>query len=276
MQSNEMSREGTLLLIDGNPQDLAMAKGVLLQDFDILIAPSVEAVFGFSRLTRPDLVIMALQTSAEIGLFGQLHALRDASVVFFGPDDREAEVSAYRLGGVGYIRKPYHAELLRQQVRTLYRLVTSISALKDALRRETVLRQNIDVFAYSFQGKRILLAEDVEINQLILANMLQGNHAVLDFAADGAAAVAMFAANPDAYAIILMDIQMPNMDGIAATRAIRGMDAERSKTIPIVALTANLSPGDVREYRRIGMNAVIGKPVDPEQLLRVLIELLAL
>lgn len=275
MQANAKEKEGTLLIVDSIPEDLVFAKSVLMQDFEIVIAPSVEMMQAFSGRLRPDLVLMDLRMAADLPALALGHADHRTPVIYFGENSPDAEVASYHAGGIGYIRKPYHAELLRRQVITLCRLITSISLLNDALRRETLLRESIDVLAYSFGGKRILLAEDMQINQLIIANMLSANQVEVDFADDGIAAVAQFSATPDAYAAILMDIQMPNMDGIAATRAIRSQGADRGKTIPIVALTASTTPDDIRKYRRIGMDAVLGKPVDREQLLRTLIELLA-
>lgn len=114
----------------------------------------------------------------------------------------------------------------------------------------------------NYEGKSILVAEDTEINREIIKAFLQNTKVKLDFAANGLEAVDMFKAAPDKYGLILMDVQMPKMDGLEATRKIRALDIDRAKTIPIVALTANVFNEDIRECLSAGMNSHIGKPID--------------
>ena len=118
-----------------------------------------------------------------------------------------------------------------------------------------------------FAGKRILVAEDVEMNREVLAALLEETGLAIDFAFDGAAAVARFAAAPDAYDLILMDIHMPDMDGYEATRRIRASGLQRAATVPIVAMTANVFREDVERCLAIGMDGHLGKPVDLDLLL---------
>jgi CheY-like chemotaxis protein len=120
----------------------------------------------------------------------------------------------------------------------------------------------------------ILLVEDVEINREIVFAMLEDTHARIDFAENGAIAVEMFAAAPDLYDIILMDMQMPVMDGLEATRRIRALDAERAGSIAIVAMTANVFKEDVDKCLAAGMNDHIAKPIDSDLLLEKLIHYL--
>ena len=87
-------------------------------------------------------------------------------------------------------------------------------------------------------------------------------------------AVEMFQKSaPGTYAAILMDVRMPEMDGLEAAAAIRALNREDAKRIPIIALTANAFDEDVQRSLQAGMNAHLSKPVDPEQLIRVLGEL---
>ena len=116
------------------------------------------------------------------------------------------------------------------------------------------------------RGKTILLAEDAEINQLIACDMLERLHAKVDVAADGQEALDMFLAAPEKYALILMDVQMPVMDGHEATRSIRSSGAPRSMEIPILALTANVFKEDVEAALAAGMNAHLKKPLDERQI----------
>ncbi len=113
-----------------------------------------------------------------------------------------------------------------------------------------------------FSGICILLAEDIEINREVVMGILEPTNVTIDQARDGVEAVEMFRNSPGKYSLILMDIQMPRMDGFAATRAIRGEDAPCAKTIPIIAMTANAFNDDVQNCLDAGMNAHISKPID--------------
>ncbi|MDR3311102.1 MAG: response regulator [Oscillospiraceae bacterium] len=125
-------------------------------------------------------------------------------------------------------------------------------------------REEDGVAAASFRGKRILFAEDVEINREILLALLEPSQAEIDCAENGAVCVEKFKANPDGYDIILMDMQMPEMDGIEATRRIRAHEAVLGavKPVPVIAMTANVFREDVERCLEAGMNDHIGKPID--------------
>ncbi|MDR2738313.1 MAG: response regulator [Treponema sp.] len=125
--------------------------------------------------------------------------------------------------------------------------------------------------SYDFSGHTLLLAEDIEINRDIVLTMLEDTHAVIDCAENGQVAVDMIAANPDRYNLIYMDIQMPLIDGYAATEQIRALEAQRggkAKRIPIIAMTANAFAEDVGRCLKAGMNDHIAKPVDIQELLK--------
>ncbi|GHV90520.1 hypothetical protein AGMMS50268_10230 [Spirochaetia bacterium] len=117
-----------------------------------------------------------------------------------------------------------------------------------------------------FAGSTIILAEDVEINREIVITLLESTGIAIDCAENGAIAVDMFKNDPDKYDMIFMDVQMPEMDGYEATRAIRAFEAERFKNtnshtpIPIVAMTANVFREDIEKSLAAGMNDHLGKP----------------
>ncbi|MDR3020023.1 MAG: response regulator [Treponema sp.] len=123
----------------------------------------------------------------------------------------------------------------------------------------------------TFSDYRILLAEDVEINREIVLALLEPTLLKIDCAENGREAVRMFTKNPDDYNMIFMDLQMPEMDGLEATRQIREFEKELMakssdskilrKQIPIIALTANVFREDVEKCLAAGMNGHIGKPV---------------
>ncbi|ACB36321.1 PAS/PAC sensor hybrid histidine kinase [Leptothrix cholodnii SP-6] len=120
-------------------------------------------------------------------------------------------------------------------------------------------------------GQRVLLAEDNPINQEVANELLQGVGLVVETAVDGASAVELACSR--AYDLILMDMQMPEMDGIAATRAIR---ARLGRAIPIVAMTANAFSEDRQACLDAGMNDHVAKPVDPGTLYATLLRWLPL
>ena len=112
-----------------------------------------------------------------------------------------------------------------------------------------------------FTGKRILVAEDVAINREIVEALLEPTGLTVDFAEDGEQAVDMVTAHLPDYNMIFMDIQMPKKDGYEATLAIRAMDENWARTIPIVAMTANVFREDIERCLEAGMNDHVGKPL---------------
>jgi CheY-like chemotaxis protein len=121
----------------------------------------------------------------------------------------------------------------------------------------------------TFPGRRILLAEDMEINREIVIALLEPTGLVIDCAENGIETVKKFEENPDGYDMIFMDVQMPEMDGYEATRLIRKLEADRkrSSAIPIIAMTANVFKEDVENCLKAGMNEHVGKPVDFDDVL---------
>ncbi|MDR2931698.1 MAG: response regulator [Oscillospiraceae bacterium] len=118
-----------------------------------------------------------------------------------------------------------------------------------------------------FSGKRILLAEDVEINREIVLALLEPMRMEIDCAENGAEAVRIFSAAPEKYGMIFMDVQMPEMDGYEATRRIRSLEAGNAKAIPIIAMTANVFKEDIERCLAAGMNGHVGKPLDFDEVL---------
>jgi CheY-like chemotaxis protein len=119
-----------------------------------------------------------------------------------------------------------------------------------------------------FGGYRLLLAEDVAINQEIVMALLEPTKLEIDCADNGAKALAMYSAAPEKYDVIFMDVQMPEMDGFEATRGIRAFE-EKQETIaghpqgvPIIAMTANVFREDIEKCLAAGMNDHLGKPID--------------
>ena len=126
---------------------------------------------------------------------------------------------------------------------------------------------------YDIQGIRILLAEDNALNAEIAKTLLEDAGAVLTVVADGRQAVESFVAEPESFDVIILDLMMPVMGGLAAAKKIRGLDSSIAKNIPIVAMTANAFKEDVQQCLEAGMNAHVAKPLDMARLRQVLCQL---
>ncbi len=128
--------------------------------------------------------------------------------------------------------------------------------------------QNID-----FKGKRALLVEDQFLNAEIAKKLLGAKNMNVELAENGLEAIEMFAQMPpDYYDVILMDIRMPVMDGLTATRSIRQMKKSSAKTIPIIGMSANAFEEDIEKSKMFGMTAYLSKPIEPDLLYATLAE----
>lgn len=120
-------------------------------------------------------------------------------------------------------------------------------------------------------GKKVLLVEDNDINREIVEELLKMHHVRVDSVENGKCAKEAYEASaPGEYDIILMDIQMPVMNGYEATAAIRQMDREDARSVPIIALTANAFSTDVAKAHSVGMNGHLAKPIEVDRLLEML------
>jgi signal transduction histidine kinase len=120
------------------------------------------------------------------------------------------------------------------------------------------------------RGKRILLAEDVEINREIVMALLDDLNLDITEAVDGQQAFDIFASAPEKFDLIFMDIQMPGVNGYESTGLIRSLDHPAAKTIPIIAMTANVFKEDIERCLEAGMNDHVGKPLDLDEVMAVL------
>jgi len=127
-----------------------------------------------------------------------------------------------------------------------------------------------DITHDTYTGKKVLIAEDVEINCEILMAMLEDTGLIFECAVNGKEALDMVKAAPDKYDIIFMDLQMPLMDGYEATRQIRALPALKGKDLPIIALSANVFTSDIEACIAAGMNDHLGKPLDVDRIFDVL------
>ena len=131
--------------------------------------------------------------------------------------------------------------------------------------------QRVENISYDYSGKRVLLVEDNELNREIAIAILKETGMVIDSAEDGIEAVNIINEAPEnRYDLVLMDIQMPRMDGYTATREIRTLSNNKKANIPIVAMTANAFDEDRRKAFECGMNGHIVKPIDMKEVAKIL------
>lgn len=150
--------------------------------------------------------------------------------------------------------------------RFLFTILTHEGAAADEGSDCVLLKEQGDM-ERKFTGKRLLLAEDVEVNREILISLLENTGIQIDSAENGRIACSMFEAAPDSYDMIFMDIHMPEMDGYEATKCIRNLNVPKAKNIPIVAMTASVFREDIERCRASGMQDHVGKPLDVNDVL---------
>ncbi len=192
---------------------------------------------------------------------------RTGIIILTGYDFDDVAERAHREGVDGILTKPLFADTLLHEIQTVMRSRIDLNEPdnKDAVSEDE---------GYNLAGKRVLVAEDVEINAEILMDLLEIEDMEAERAENGKIAVDMFGDNDYGYYdAILMDIRMPVMDGLTAAAAIRSMERADARQIPIIALTANAFDEDVQNSLEAGMNAHLSKPVEPDKLYRTLTEL---
>ncbi|MDL2313557.1 response regulator [Desulfovibrio sp. OttesenSCG-928-C14] len=170
------------------------------------------------------------------------------------------EDEARKAGVVKFIPKPLFASLIVD-------CITECLQGTDCCRIE---HSHSQAGAGCFSGKRILLAEDIEINREIAVSLLEHTGAIIDCAENGVVAFNMIAQSGAPYDLILMDIHMPEQDGYETTRKIRALSGHPLRNIPIVAMTANVFREDVEQCLAAGMDDHLGKPLDISEVMHKL------
>ena len=188
-------------------------------------------------------------------------------IMISSADLNAAEDKAVKAGADKFLSKPFFRSSILDILSNISG-ISGISNISGAEQPQFVFDKND--MSERFPGSCILLAEDVEINREIITALLEPTFLEIDCAQNGIEAVRMFCESPDKYSMIFMDIQMPEMDGYEATRAIRAAGSARARSIPIVAMTANVFREDITRCIEAGMNGHIGKPLDFNEVLAVL------
>ena len=258
--------EMSVLVIDDDPIALEHAQIVLGQvgitcDVAVSGAEGIEKVrLRHARRDAYDLILIdwrmpemdGIDTTRQIRTIGG-HETPIIILTSFNWDDIADE--AREAGVDTFVPKPLFAGSVLDEFR-------------DAFKRknEALLNNRADL-----KGRRVLLAEDVVVNAEIMVMVLTMREIEVDVAENGRIAVEMFLKHPEAYYdAILMDLRMPEMDGLEATKVIRTSGRADAETIPVIALTANAFDEDVQRSLQAGLNAHLSKPVQPQALFETL------
>ncbi|MCR4780350.1 MAG: response regulator [Ruminiclostridium sp.] len=268
---NVVPHELNVLIIDDDPDACRHASAVLEEmginsESCLSGAEALEMIkLSHARRNEYNLILVDLKMPEQDGIevtkrIRELIGSETAIVILTAYNWQDIEEEARSSGVDGFMSKPLHASGLIGEYRS--------ALLRRKLSQSEKPRAVLD-------GRRILVAEDVMINARIMMKILGMKNITADHAENGKAAVEKFSeSEPGFYSAILMDVRMPVMDGLDAARKIRALDRPDSRTIPIIAMTANAFDEDVQMSLQAGMNAHLSKPVEPELLYKTLSELI--
>ena len=254
--------EMTVLVIDDDPMACEHA-GIILGQVGVSCDTTTSGENGIemvklrhARQDPYDLILVDWKMPGMDGIETTRRIRRaigheSAIIILTSYDWGDVADEAISAGVDTFVPKPLFADSVMDEFREAFRR-----------KRSALLKREIDL-----KGRRILLAEDVAINAEIMIMVLGMREITVDHAGNGQIAVDMYMAKePGYYDAILMDMRMPVMDGLEATRAIRAAGRADAKSIPVIALTANAFDEDVQRSMQAGLNAHLSKPVEPEAL----------
>jgi CheY-like chemotaxis protein len=252
-----------MLAVDDDPEVLEFF-GIFARQMNLICdaaAGSQEALGLLNRDVTYDICFIDLRIPVMDGIalsraITSTQAKKMAIIIISAHDWNPVEQDAKAAGVDGFLAKPLFASDVAE-------FINNYVGVKSSAKPGSAEHE----WTGSFMGRRILLAEDVEINREIVLALLEPTLIEIDCAADGAEAVRLFSNAPERYDMILMDIQMPVMGGLEATRSIRALESGRPKGVPIIAMTADVFREDVERCMEAGMNDHIGKPIDNNDLL---------
>ncbi|MGE4536216.1 MAG: response regulator [Desulfovibrio sp.] len=261
-----------VLVVDDNANSRQILSDILLSlRFSVTTAASGEEALRV--LSRPDhnirVVLLDWKMPGMDGTTCARHILamllphRPAIVMVTAFGREEVRREAENTGVDAFLLKPVGRSVLFNTLAAVVGVATE--GLSCRTRRLDASADGAERLAAA-RGARVLLVEDNDINQQVARELLEGAGLVVEVAEDGALAVDMV--NAHAYAAVLMDVQMPVMDGLEAARRIRANPAHAA--LPIIAMTAHAMDQDRRKTLEAGMNDHIGKPIDPSELYGIL------
>ena len=215
------------------------------------------------RLILTDYLMPGMDGFAFTRELRRFYGNEAAVILLTGYDWEDKQEEAEKAGVDVVCSKPLFKDSLAHTVQNLLQQRDKPADAGDGAARAGAESEAAGALA----GCRVLVVEDMELNAEILMDLLEMEDVESEHAGNGQIAVDLFAGKPaGSYDAILMDVRMPVMNGLEATRAIRGLDRADAKAIPIIAMTANAFDEDVQLSLQSGMNAHLSKPVEPERL----------
>jgi len=255
-----------ILLISSDQRVLTELESELITSFEISGAYNGKTALGILEKSDIDLAVVYLSASGGnafsvfSGIYEHVKHHKIPFVFLAEKGNDTDENIAFTMGASDYLTR---------------RRGTAISLVKRLSMR---IKETADISFGSvtkniFVGKTVLIADDQELNREIVSAMLERIEGLaLHFASGGDEAVAKYSENPDLYAFILMDVQMPGTGGLAAAKMIRGLDFDSAKTIPIIAMTGGVSDEEISLCLDAGMDTYLPKPFVFEHLLAIAAE----
>jgi len=262
-----------VLIISGDPRILAEIKMELLPYFSVSMSAASSSALNAMKSYEISAVVICIGDNSSTA-FSDFHDIFERAknahipILFIaekGNDDDETKAfavgavdySARRRGTVEALVSRINLRISASEHEKLLTAGESFSPTPDEVSAEEALN-----------GKTFLIVDDVSLNRELIKAMLSGIEGLsVEEAADGKEAFEMFKADPEKFSLILMDIQMPVMDGLEATMAIRELNNVHSKNIPIIALTAASLESEVKECMESGMNDFLVKPMTYDDLI---------
>ena len=254
-----------IIIVCSQPQELAETKKELMGHFDVDMAASCDAALVVLKTVNTSAVLIYIGSDREgafcayDGLFDLLGE-RGIPVIFLAErGNSEDESNAFEFGAADYaVRRRDATSALAKRIHL------RISAGEKE-------RRLADFDKAVLAGKTILVVDDVELNRDIIAAMLSDYEDIaLEFAVDGKEAVEAYKKMSDKLSMILMDVQMPVMDGLEATETIRRTGRDNAGEIPIIAVTADIRDDEIKLCMKAGMNGFIEKPIRYEDLIALI------
>jgi len=244
-----------------SPLILAEIKAELTESFDVSICHSSDSAAASLEKYGAAAVILFIEDAEGKDFSAYAPVLSGARaagvpVLFLAERDNEQdENTAFEIGGADY-------SVMRR---------TSSGAL--AARVNLRICESRSECENSSVTKTLLIAEDVELNREVIRSILsEDENLLLEFAEDGREAVDKFEKEPRRFSLILMDVNMPVMDGLEASRAIRLLNCENARDIPIIAMTAFIQREEIDACLKAGMDGYIKKPMTYEELTEIIAE----
>ena len=261
--SSDSFEKKRVLIISDKPRVLAEIEMGLMGYFDISIAAAGNMALSILETNKTAAVVIYIGENREkafsaLADISELVKKKCIPVVFLAKnDDEDDETAAFEAGADDYaVKRSNGFKALIDRINLRARAGENDSFPR-AVTPESVLA-----------NKTILIAEDVSLNRMIVADMFSDIEGLtLEFAGDGKEAVEKFAKTPELFSLIFMDIQMPEMNGLEATKAIRSLKCKNARCVPIIALTSDTDEEDKTLFFEAGMDGFIEKPIAYDKLL---------